>query len=82
MKKFDQKIINKIENFSKKLREDILFTALSAGSNSAHFGGSLSTVEIISTLYGHLMKFDKNGTINDSKINIQNCESIQSKYKK
>ena len=59
MKKLEKKIKNKIENFSKKLREHILFTSLSAGSNSAHFGGSLSTVEIISTLYGHLMKFDK-----------------------
>ena len=67
MTKLEKKIKNKIENFSKKLREHILFTSLSAGSNSAHFGGSLSTVEIISTLYGHLMKFDKNLKFNEDR---------------
>ncbi len=32
--------------------------ALSAGASSSHFGGSLSTVEILSTLYKKFLKFD------------------------
>ena len=33
--------------------------ALSAGASSSHFGGALSIVEIISFLFGHHMKFNK-----------------------
>ena len=33
--------------------------AVSAGSNSAHFGGALSITEIISTLFAYQMKIDK-----------------------
>jgi len=55
------KKIEEIKNFTKKIRLNILDTALAAGSNSSHFGGSLSTVEIIATLYS-IMKFRK---IND-----------------
>ena len=32
--------------------------SLEAGASSSHFGGSLSTVEILSTLYQSVMKFD------------------------
>ena len=42
---------NQIVDFSKNIRKKILFTSLHAGASSSHFGGSLSTVEIISTLY-------------------------------
>ena len=49
--------MEKIKNLSKKIRKDILNMALSAGASSSHFGGSLSTVEILSTLYKKFLKF-------------------------
>ena len=60
-------IVNKpyartFEKFAIKVREDILFTALSAGSSSSHIGGSLSTVEIISVLYSNIMNYSKKKT--------------------
>ncbi len=51
---------NQIVDFSKNIRKKILFTSLHAGASSSHFGGSLSTVEIISTLYNAVMRVDKN----------------------
>lgn len=48
----------KIKNHSTKLRKNILDMALSAGANSSHFGGALSIVEIISTLFSHVMKIN------------------------
>ena len=43
--------ILEIKKFAKQARKNILDMSLSAGASSSHFGGSLSTVEIISTLY-------------------------------
>ena len=40
-----------VEVLAKKIREKILLMAFSAGQSSAHIGGALSTVDIISTLY-------------------------------
>ena len=54
------KNINLITLFSKNIRSKILDMAFEAGSNSSHFGGALSIVEIISTLFSHQMKIDKN----------------------
>jgi len=55
----DTKQIKKIENFALAVRKNILEMAVSAGSNSAHFGGALSITEIISTLFAYQMKIDK-----------------------
>ena len=49
----------KIKKFSNNLRKTILQTALIAGHNSSHFGGALSSVEIVSTLYSSIMNLDK-----------------------
>ena len=51
--------IQEIEGFAKVCRKNILEMALVAGANSSHFGGALSIVEIISTLYSSQIKFDK-----------------------
>ena len=48
-----------IKSFSKTVRSKILDMAYQAGSNSSHFGGALSIVEIISTLFSYQMKIDK-----------------------
>ena len=44
-----------IKSFSKNVRLKILEMAYEAGSNSSHFGGALSIVEIISTLFSYQM---------------------------
>ena len=54
------KNIDLITLFSKNIRSKILDMAFEAGSNSSHFGGALSIVEIISTLFSYQMKIDKN----------------------
>ena len=46
----------KNKKFSKNLRKNILEMALSAGASSSHFGGALSIVEIVSTLFCHQIK--------------------------
>ena len=52
-----------IENLAKNMRRSIIETGFIAGRNSAHFGGSLSAVEILACLYGGIMDIDsKNPT--------------------
>ena len=51
--------IAKIKNHSLNLRKNILEMAFSAGASSAHFGGALSIVEIVSTLFSHVMKINQ-----------------------
>lgn len=47
-----------LNDFSKKLRKNILFAANNSGEAS-HIGGSLSIVEILSCLYGKILKKEK-----------------------
>jgi len=48
-----------IKNFSYQVRKNILEMAFEAGSSSAHIGGALSIVEIISSLFSYKMRIDK-----------------------
>ena len=50
-----KKEILKIKEFSNKLRIKILTMALNAGASSAHIGGALSIVDIISVLFNYKM---------------------------
>tara|TARA_B110001454_G_C12719766_1_gene434226 strand:+ start:2907 stop:3740 length:834 start_codon:yes stop_codon:yes gene_type:complete len=52
-------IINKINKFAINSRKNILDMALAAGASSSHFGGALSIVDIVSTLFASQMKIDK-----------------------
>ena len=54
----DKNEINKIKKLSKQIRKNILKMSLVAGASSSHFGGSLSTVELLATLYSSVLKFD------------------------
>ncbi len=54
-----EKNIQNIKNFSIELKKNILEMAFSAGASSSHFGGALSIVEIVSTLFSHEMKLKK-----------------------
>jgi len=59
--------ITKIEKLSKQIRKNILKMALAAGSSSSHFGGSLSTVEILATLYNNILKFKSSNPLWDER---------------
>jgi transketolase len=54
----NQKEIKKIKQLTKKIRKNILDMSLIAGASSSHFGGSLSTVEILATLYHSILNFN------------------------
>jgi transketolase len=51
--------INKIKNFSLAIRKNILDMAFAAGASSAHLGGALSIVEIVSILFSFKMKLNQ-----------------------
>jgi len=57
---------DKIKNLSlicKTIRKSILNTSLAAGASSSHFGGSLSTVEILVTLFEEILKYKSNNPL-------------------
>jgi transketolase len=54
------KNINHLNLVCKKIRKSILDTSLAAGASSSHFGGSLSTVEILVTLFEKILNFKTN----------------------
>ena len=49
------KDFDEIKILSKKIRRKILDLSHYAGASSSHFGGALSSVEIIATLFGKIM---------------------------
>ena len=55
----NQSEIEKIKLLSKKIRKKILDMSLYAGASSSHFGGALSSVEILATLFGSVMNYNK-----------------------
>jgi transketolase len=58
MKDAQQELINHIERISNDIRIDIVDLTYRAGKNGAHIGGSLSSVEILATLYKAFIKRD------------------------
>lgn len=51
----------------REMRLDILRMGLAAKSAGAHFGGSLSLVEVVAALYGGVMKFDPKNLRDESR---------------
>lgn len=51
--------ITQIHGLSKKIRKNILDASFLAGHKSAHIGGALSSVEIISVLFHSILKLNK-----------------------
>ena len=47
------------EQFSKKLRKNILDMSLVAGAASSHFGGALSIIDVIAVLFKNVIHYDK-----------------------
>jgi len=52
------KNIKRLKDLSKRIRLSALDMALASGSNGSHLGGSLSCVEIMSVLYGEVLRYD------------------------
>ena len=52
-------IVIDITKMAKRMRRKVLDMALAAGSDSSHFGGGLSIIEITATLYGKIMRIDR-----------------------
>ena len=60
MYQFDPK---NVEAFSKQIRKKILDLSFYAGSSSSHFGGALSSADIVAVLFGSIMNFNKKVSI-------------------
>jgi transketolase len=65
--KLELKSLQKIEDFSKKIRENILKMAYSAGSSSAHIGGALSIADILSFLFVNKMKIEVKNPLDENR---------------
>ncbi len=55
--------LENLKNTCKKVRKNILEMSLNAGASSSHFGGSLSTVEILTCLFEEIMKVDSSNPL-------------------
>ena len=58
---------DEIEFLCKEIRKNILYAAFSAGVKSAHIGGALSIVEIISVLFGKIMNFNPKNLLDETR---------------
>ena len=63
----EKDILKKINNFAFNSRKNILEMALAAGASSSHFGGALSIVERVSTLFSTQIRFDKDSPNSDDR---------------
>jgi len=67
--KKDPQLKEKLDEIALNVRKQIIQLAFHAGNNSAHCGGSLSAVEILTTLYHCFVKFNgKDGEERDRVI--------------
>lgn len=55
--------IKKIKKFSLKLKKNVLEMAYSAGASSSHFGGALSILDIVATLFSSFIKYETNNPL-------------------
>ena len=67
MKKLNEGELKEIKNFSKSIRKHILNMALHAGASSSHFGGALSIVEIVSTLFSYQMNLNEKNKYSETR---------------
>ena len=57
MNKRDDDIL-KIKQMALRMRKHALNMALAAGAHSSHFGGGVSVIDIVATLYGAIMRYN------------------------
>ena len=56
----DEVLHKKIESFAQEVRKKCLDIAFQMSPKATHFGGALSTVDILATLYFNVMNYDVN----------------------
>lgn len=76
----DPQIIEKLNKLSLNVRKQIIELAFHAGKNSAHSGGSLSAVEILTTLYHVFLNRDENGLENRDRVIISKAHASLVQY--
>ncbi len=59
--------IEKISNFANEIKLNIIKTAYRTNGKNAHIGGALSIVDILATLYGHILEIGPNNYKNDNR---------------
>ena len=59
--------INRLKNFAKNIRKNIIFTAYKTDAKSAHIGGALSAADIIAVLYSGIMKIKKTKILDENR---------------
>ena len=59
--------LKNIKSFAKNMRTHIATAAFHGGVNSAHIGGALSSVEILSVLYFHVMNLNSNNITDENR---------------
>ena len=57
----------RLTEMSLRIRLDAMDMALASGNNGSHLGGSLSCVEIMSVLYGEVLKYDVKDPLNSNR---------------
>jgi transketolase len=55
----ENSVIKSIEQMADNMRRNALFMAVNAGMGASHFGGGLSTIDVLAVLYGGIMRLDK-----------------------
>ena len=76
----DKELTNQLEQLAKKIRVDIIRTGYLAGKNGAHFGGSLSPVEILAVLYTCFVSFDKNDMEHRDRVILSKGHAALAQY--
>lgn len=76
----DSQIIEKLQSLSLDVRKQIIELAFHAGKNSAHLGGSLSLVEILTTLYHVFFNRDENDLENRDRVIISKAHASLVQY--
>ncbi len=56
-----------LETIARSLRLDVFRMALNSGTKGAHIGGSMSSIEILSVLYGDVMNIDSDDPENERR---------------
>ena len=56
----DKALVQKLKSAAHDIRKKCLDVALAAGAKATHFGGGISSVDILATLYFDIMNYDAN----------------------
>ena len=59
--------LDRTKEIAKQVRRDIIEMTHAVGSHGAHIGGSLSAVELLTTLYFIILRYDVNDMQSDKR---------------